>query len=441
MNNDPTRRREPSLGPLATTPDQRPWGGDLIPDSRPIPAAAGGWTAPPLPPPPIPPTGSRGSQWPFVFLAAVMAALALLGGVGIGWGVARIGHAAATPARSTVAQAQSPIQSVPQINGSGSANSINVQAIANQVSPTVVDVNTVMAAGGQAAGTGMVLTSTGEVLTNNHVVHGASSIQVTLAGQTTTHSAHVIGVNVSADVALIQVDGVSGLPTVTLANSSTLTVGEAVVALGNALGQGGAPSVTQGQVTALDQSITAGTGGANPEQLTGLIQTDASISPGDSGGPLVNASGQVVGMITAGATQGRRQTSTTVGFAIASNSALAVVNQIRAGDTSSGVLIGLPGYIGVQVRNLDSATAAQLGLSATSGALVMGTVPGSPAELAGLSRYAVITAINGNSIASADALGPAIQAFKPGQRIQVTWVDQNGGTHTATLTLVPGPAA
>jgi len=298
-----------------------------------------------------------------------------------------------------------------------------------------------MATGGQAAGTGMVLTATGEVLTNNHVVEGASSIEVTIAGQTPTHSAHVIGVNVSADVALIQIDGVSGLPTVTLADSSTLKVGQEVVAIGNALGRGGSPSVTQGQVTALDQSITASTGGSTPEQLTGLIQTDASISPGDSGGPLVNAAGQVVGMITAGASQGRRQTSTTVGFAISSNAALSVVNQVRAGDTSSGVIIGQPAYIGVQVRNLDPTTVAQLGLSATSGALVVGTVPGSPAELAGLSRYAVITAINGSPIASADALGPAIHAFKPGQKIQVSWMDQSGGTRSATLTLVSGPAA
>jgi len=371
-----------------------------------------------------------------------MAAIALLGGVGIGFGVARIGHVSSTPAHSTVAQPQTPIRSVPQINGgAGSSNSLNVQSIANQVGPAVVDINTVMATGGQAAGTGMVLTATGEVLTNNHVVEGASSIEVTIAGQTPTHSAHVIGVNVSADVALIQIDGVSGLPTVTLADSSTLKVGQEVVAIGNALGRGGSPSVTQGQVTALDQSITASTGGSTPEQLTGLIQTDASISPGDSGGPLVNAAGQVVGMITAGASQGRRQTSTTVGFAISSNAALSVVNQVRAGDTSSGVIIGQPAYIGVQVRNLDPTTVAQLGLSATSGALVVGTVPGSPAELAGLSRYAVITAINGSPIASADALGPAIHAFKPGQKIQVSWMDQSGGTRSATLTLVSGPAA
>ena len=402
-----------------------------------------GWETEPKPAGdgPQPPDGHRrGGITAALRLATIGVAICLIGligGLGIGWSLAR-SHAVPTTTTAT----QGPIATVPQ-TGAGSAGSSSLAALAAKVDPVVVDVNTVIQTAngsGSAAGTGIILTSTGEVLTNNHVVSGSTSVTVTIAGRSGTYAAQVVGVDPTKDVALIQVEGVSGLPTATLADSSTLLVGEAIVAFGNALGQGGAPSVTEGSVVALDQSLTA-SDGTGSEQLTGMVQIDASIAPGDSGGPIVNSGGQVVGMITAGASQGRRQTSTTVGFAISSNAALSVVNQVRAGDTSSGVIIGQPAYIGVQVRNLDPTTVAQLGLSATSGALVVGTVPGSPAELAGLSRYAVITAINGSPIASADALGPAIHAFKPGQKIQVSWMDQSGGTRSATLTLVSGPAA
>jgi S1-C subfamily serine protease len=311
--------------------------------------------------------------------------------------------------------------------------------VADKVSPAVVDINTVIGRGGQAAGTGMILTSSGEVLTNNHVVQQATSIKVTIQGRANTYTATVLGVSPTADVALIQIQGVSGLPTVTLADSSSLSVGQSVVAMGNAGGQGGAPSVTEGSITALDQSITASDGNSS-EQLSGLIQSDAQISAGDSGGPLVNASGQVIGMITAGATQGFRQTTTNVGFAIPSNTALGVVNDIRAGHASSSVIIGQSGMIGVTVTDLTAAAASQLGLNVSSGALVTSVVAGGPAQQAGIGRDSVITAVNGTTIDSSSALGPAIQTHKPGDHIQVKWVDQSG-SHTATLTLVPGPVA
>jgi S1-C subfamily serine protease len=356
-------------------------------------------------------------------LAAVVAALVLAaGGFAVGWGVARGGF---TPLR-TIPRIAAPI-----------GQPANAQAAASKVSAAVVDVDTLMD-GSPAAGTGMLLTSSGEVLTNNHVVEGATSIKVTIQGHG-SHTASVIGVDRTNDVALLKVDGVSGLPTVSMGNSSALSVGQPVVALGNALGQGGAPAVTEGSITGLNRSITAGGASGGPEQLSGLIQTDAEISPGDSGGPLANSSGQVVGMITAGSTGRFRQGPSSAAFAIPTNAAMDIVKQIRAGHGGSGVIIGQPGYLGVRVRpTIDPATASQLGVS--SGAQVASVLPGSPAAQAGITPPAVITAINGSAISSAAALGPAVQSHKPGQQVQVTWVDGTG-THNATLTLTTGPAA
>jgi S1-C subfamily serine protease len=238
-----------------------------------------------------------------------------------------------------------------------------------------------------------------------------------------------LGTDPAEDVALIQIQNVSGLPTVQFADSSGVTVGEHVTAIGNAFGRGGTPSVTQGEVIALDQSITAGDPGSGSEQLTGMIAANASISPGDSGGPLVDDGGQVIGMITAGQSSGaRRATSTTIGFAIPSNTAVDVVDQIRSGNAGSSIVIGDTAFLGVSA------------VDSTSGALVVGVVPGSPAAGLGIGPNAVITAIGDRPIDSASALGPAIHSYRPGQSVAVTWVD-SAGTHTATATLVSGPAA
>jgi S1-C subfamily serine protease len=370
------------------------------------------------------------SLWHRIAAALVLAAVvAAAGGVGIGWSLARV-------VSSRTAQTQSqPIQAVNPSNASGS---LNAGAIAAKVDPAIVDINTVTSSG-SAAGTGMILTSSGEVLTNNHVINGATSIRVNIQGRSGTYVADVVGVDPTVDVALLQIEGVSGLPTVTLAKSSSLKVGQPVVALGNALGAGGTPNETEGSITALDQTITASEGRGQSEQLTGLIQSDASISPGDSGGPLVNAAGEVVGMITAGETQGFRNANSTVGYAIPSDAALDVVNKIRSGQSSSEIIIGPVGFIGVQVRDLDSAAASQLGLNLSSGALVVGVQAGTPAAAAGITENSVITAVGGSTVTSIATLGAAIHTHKPGERIAVTWVNQSG-THTATLTLVAGPA-
>lgn len=369
--------------------------------------------------------------------SAVVIVLLAMGGVGVGL---RYAGVIGAPVAGT------PIRTAPQSTPAGGQNApLNVQAVASKVDPVVVDINTTVQTStsgttGQAAGTGIIVSSNGEVLTNNHVIQGSTSISVTLQGQSGTHTATVVGADPTDDIALIQIQGVSGLPTAQLADSSTLKVGQSVAAIGNALGQGGTPAATGGAVTALNQAITVTNDMGGTENLSGLIQMDASISPGDSGGPLANSSGQVVGLITAAETNGRSQNqSSTVGYAIPVNTAVDIANQIRSGHATSKILIGPTGYMGIEVQDLSSAAASRLGLGVTSGALVVGTATGGPADQAGIAQNAVITAVNGQQITSSADLGPAIQSHKPGTQIQVSWVDQ-AGTHTAPVTLTSGPA-
>ena len=380
-----------------------------------------------MPAPPPRPASIWNRIAAFIVLIAVVAAAA---GAGIGWGLARAVNN--RPVAQATTSPEAPIQQVTP--GTSTSPSSTTDAIAAKVSPAIVDINTVLG-NGAAAGTGMLISSTGEILTNNHVVNGSTSITVTVQGRSQKYSAHVVGVDISQDIAVIQIDGsVSGLPTVKFADSSSLKVGETVVALGNALGRGGAPNVTSGQITALDQTITASSGGSSSETLNGMIQSDAVIYEGDSGGALVNTSGQVVGMITAGQAQGFRSSASDVGFAIAANTAVGVVNRIRAHEQAADLTYGQVGFLGVSVQTLDAFSAQQLGLSVSSGALVTNVQPGSGAEAAGIARNSVITKVGGASVTSSDTLGTAIRSHKPGDSVSLTWVNQ-GGTHTATVTL------
>ena len=392
------------------------WGGGL-------PASA---SAPP----------GRGRAW----IAAVVAALVLVsGGIGIGWVV--------TKTTGSPAGTQAPLRTVapPGSSNGQPTKNLSQEAIANLVDPAVVDVNTVIdgfgsgGAAGRGAGTGMILTSSGEVLTNNHVIAGATSITVTIQGRSGAYRATVLGADPTDDVALIQIEGVSGLPTVSLGDSSSLSLGQRVVAIGNALGRGGTPTITTGTITGLNRSITVRDETGGVEELNNLIQSNAPISPGDSGGPLVNGSGHVIGIITAAARDVPFDRVSNVGFAIPINTAAGIANQIRAGHATSDIIIGQPGFLGVEVRNLQAGEAGRLGLDVDSGALVVGVVPGMPAAEAGIRAPAVITAAAGHKVSSADALGPIIYQYKPGQQISVTWVDRNG-THTATVQLASGPA-
>jgi S1-C subfamily serine protease len=331
---------------------------------------------------------------------------------------------------------------------------LSASQIAARVDPGLVDV--VATDGYEQAtseGTGIVLTSNGEILTNNHVIEGATAISVTDIGNGRTYPAKVVGYDASHDVAVIQLQGASGLTTASLGDSSTVRVGASVVALGNAGGKGGTPSVATGSVTALNQSITASDelSGVD-EQLTGLIQDNADIQPGDSGGSLVNAYGQVIGIDTAassGYTFQSQSSSAEQAYAIPINEAVSIAKQIEAGTTSADVHIGATAFLGISIAPSDGAGTGYGGFggfggqegTGGTGVTIEGTVSGSPAASAGLTAGDEITSLGGVQVTTAEDVAHALVPYHPGQSISVTWLDQSGQSHTQTLTLTTGPAA
>jgi S1-C subfamily serine protease len=315
-------------------------------------------------------------------------------------------------------------------------------AFARSSAPTigtgVVVVNTKLSyQGGAAAGTGIVLTSSGEVLTNNHVIQGETSVQVVVPGTTHKYSGTVVGYDVSADVAIIQLKSAANLKTVSLGDSSKVTAGQAVRALGNAGGTGALTSAT-GAVTGIGKAITVSDDQGGTEQLAGLIETNAALQPGDSGGPLLNSSGKVIGMDTAASTSvGFRAAAASDSYAIPINTATTIARQIESGRATAVIHIGSTAFMGVQI----SGTLGNGGLGAptSAGALIAGTVAGGPAASAGLTAGDVITAINGQSISSPSRITSLILTKKPGAKITVTYTDPYGTSRVTTVTLGSGP--
>jgi len=290
---------------------------------------------------------------------------------------------------------------------------------------------------GTAAGTGIVLTSSGEVLTNNHVIEGATSVEVVVPGTGHHYSAKVVGYDVSADVAVLELSGASNLKTASLGDSSEVTIGQAVKAVGNAGGTGTLTSAS-GTVTGLARAITVSNDQGGSERLSGLIETSAALQPGDSGGPLLARSGQVIGMDTAASTGSTFQAAAVSdSYAIPINTARTLAEQIEAGKTSSAVHIGPTAFLGVEIA--DTADSGGYGSAPTTGALIAGTVAGGPAAAAGLTAGDVITAVDGQSVSSASEITSLILARKPGTTIAVTYSDQAGTSRVATVTLASGP--
>src|SRR6266567_3324588 len=322
---------------------------------------------------------------------------------------------------------------------------LSTSQIASRVDPALVDiVSTDGLQQATSAGTGIVLTSNGEILTNNHVIQGATSIKVTDVGNGRTYTATVVGYDAAQDIAVIQLQNASGLTTASLGDSATVQAGDSVTALGNAGGKGGTPSVATGTVTALGQSITASDElSGTSEQLTGLIQTDADIQPGDSGGSLVNSYGQVIGIDTAASSgyQFQAQSGQTQAYAIPINEAVSIAKQIEAGTTSANVHIGATAFLGVGFSSQSSLGGGFGGQGGTgsSGATIAQAVSGSPAAKAGLAAGDVITSIGGQSVSSASDVAHALVKYHPGDSISITWLDQSAQSHTTTVTLATGP--
>jgi len=440
------------------------------------------------PPPPRPPRHRVG------FLSYLAVALAA-GALGAGTVVAlyhptsspsaapapSISAAPAAPAAPTPSSSPVPLPSTAPGTSAGEA------AVLKKVEPSLVIINTTLRyTSEQAAGTGMVLNSSGLVLTNNHVIENATKITATSVATGKTYPAQVVGYDVTGDVAEIQLQGASGLDPITAANPATVKSGISVVAMGNAEGQSQIVPAT-GQVTGLNQTITASDQGGTvtSETLHGMIETNANIVAGDSGGPLANTAGQVVGMDTAGNDVSTPGQQSAAGFAIPIKTAMAVGSQISAGDASSTIVIGYPPFIGIYIgQGTNPSPTAQANqeqngsggngfggggfggngfggsgngnnascytsnanlsvpqtiASVNSGTLVLGTICGSPAASAGLTAGSVITGVNGQMIGSPENLTAVLSKYRPGAHISLTWVTPSGQTKTGTVTLTAGP--
>ncbi len=364
-------------------------------------------------------SGSRPRPRLSAWLAVALVAALVGGSIG-----AAVGAVVARSNERTVVEKFFPNKSV-------LAQPADIQEVLAKVLPAVVSVTTQVfnptgtASGGvvEGAGTGMIVTPGGEVLTNNHVVAGSSIVSVSLYGQTLTRPAKVIGTDPSKDLALVQMEGVSGLPTVTFGNSSALLVGDSVLAIGNALALAGGPTVTSGIVSALNRSLSA----RDPitsavENLTGLIQTDAPINPGNSGGPLVNSQGQVIGIDTAVAgSASNGYQAENIGFAIAINQVKPMMGMLSKGGTSppSQATSNRP-FMGIVVESVTPSLASSDGLHVGYGALVIQADYGEPAYTAGIRPHDVIIAVSGRKIESAPGLTAVLGSYVPGDTVTVT---------------------
>lgn len=398
------------------------------PDLTPAPPS---WPPPPppaghlhhRPPPPPGPHRPPGRHPILILLAVWLIVLLALGAV--------IGHTTwnSSPSNPTT----TPPTSSPGGKGTVAPGApVNSAAIAATVSPGLVNINVTNSYQAiQGAGSGMVLTSKGEILTNNHVIQGATSISVVDVGNGQTYRATVVGYSRANDVAVVRLSGASGLQTTTFGDSSKVAVGDGVVAVGNAGGRGGMPSYAGGAVTATGQTITAqDQANGTSEQLQGLIETNAAIVAGDSGGALADARAQVIGMSTAGSEGYQIGDSGGRGYAVPSNEARAVAAQILAGRSSATVHVGPTAFLGVGV---------QAAAGRVSGATLVQTVPGGPADQAGLGPGDTITSIDGQPIDSPEALTQRLLATSPGQSITVGYVDSAGQSRTTTVRLGSGP--
>jgi S1-C subfamily serine protease len=303
------------------------------------------------------------------------------------------------------------------------------------VSPTrgVVVIDTELAyQGGAATGTGMVIAANGVVLTNNHVIKGATTIRVVVPSARRSYKARVLGYSVGADVAVLKLVNASGLATVRLGSSSTVRRGHTVTAVGNAGGTGTLVTA-RGTVTALGRTITVRDDEGGTARLRGLIQIDAELQPGDSGGPLLDRGGRVIGIDTAASLGFSFQGAGSEGYAIPIDRALALARQIRAGRASATVHVGPTAFLGVSAQSVAGPGGG------SGGVLVARVVAGGPADRAGIEPGDVITAVAGRSISSASALASLVLRKKPGDTLRITWVDAYGDETTVGVRLSSGP--
>jgi len=275
---------------------------------------------------------------------------------------------------------------------------------------------------GIAAGTGMILSRSGEVLTNNHVIEGATKFKVVDVSTHRRYTATVTGYSVSHDIAVLQLAHATGLRTIKRGGAVPLHVQMRIVARGNAQGRGGLPKVARGRIIALHQQIVAKDLGGDTETLHNVIATDAPVVPGYSGGPLENSQNRVLGIVTAGSTSGLPR-----GFAIPLKQALQLARRIESGRPSANVHVGPTAFLGVQLAHVaDEAKIAHV-------------IAGKPADLAGLVKGDVITSLNGAKISSVKDVRAAVLALTPSKAVPIGWTDTSDTPHSGTITPISGP--
>ena len=380
---------------------------------------------PPDAQPPADPTPPASSSPKWQRRGVALVAVALLSG-----GTAAVATHALDGRGTTV------FSSSPSATSSGralalSGQKLDIAGIVDKVGPSVVSIRSTITTQGnpffggggteEAAGTGVIISADGEIMTNAHVVDGASTVKVTLAGESQARTAEVIGEDTAADLALLKISNVKGLPAATLGKSADVHVGDDVVAIGNALALRGGPTVTRGIVSALDRTLDT-----ENSTMTGLIQTDASISSGNSGGPLVDATGKVIGINSAVAASGQGSQAENIGFAIAIDNALPVLDRLRNHTAAAA-----SGYLGVRTADPEDGS---------RGATVVSVDSGSAADKAGIQAGDLITAVDGKSVDGAAALGAAIRVHTPGTPVKITFI-RNNSERTVSANLGDRPAA
>jgi S1-C subfamily serine protease len=395
-------------------------------------------------------------------------AAAVLGvGAFLGVNVANANNSGSASAAGTGSSQQQPGAGFPGYSGSsgssgsgssgstggGSSTSNGTTAVTGTAATTaqsqgIVFIDTTVDYGeAEAAGTGMVLTSDGEILTNNHVVEGATKITVEIATTGKKYTATVVGTDATDDVAVLKLQNASGLTTAKFDTAGDLAAGDSVTGVGNAQG-GGKLIAASGTVTALNQSLTTqAEAGAASESLSGMIETNAAIQSGDSGGPLYASDGEIVGMDTAASASGEADS-----YAIPISTAMSIAQSIASGTGGANIQLGYPAFLGVEVAPSTADNGYGYGYgygdsqqqqqqTQTSGATISGVIDGTPAATAGLEAGDVITAVNGTSIAASSELSTTLGKYSPGDKVTITYTDGSGQTQQAQVTLAEGPAA
>jgi putative serine protease PepD len=380
------------------------WNDAIVEDESPIAAPEALSGAPtistPLPPPP--PAVKRRRKLRAVALVFVV--------VAAGFGSGILGTIAADKWDFTIGSTRisgssnAPLVTSEVDSGDPSLGTTVVAQVVNKLADSVVTINSQVndeSGQGEASRTGVVLTSDGEILTNAHVVEGATKVSVRFAGETEPRTATVLASDPGNDLALLKIDA-TNLKPATFAQPGTIRIGDQVIAIGYALALDGGPSVTSGIISALKRTIITESGALN-----GLIQTDAAISSGNSGGPLVNLRGEVVGINTAVARSDVNQAATNIGFSISVDEIGPVLEQLRS--QASGE-IRQEGFLGV-------------GLAARTdggqGAIITSVQPDSPASLAGIQEEDIVLSVDGEPIDGQAGLVAAIRDASPGQTVEI----------------------